>query len=150
MSEASLQQLTTFWIDSNLYGIDVQGVQEVTKSLPLTPVPLAPTSIAGLLNLRGQIATAIGLRQLFAMPPAADSAKESLVICRQDGCLIALVVDEIGDVIEVSPKDFEEAPQTMPESVRAYSRGVYKLEKNVLTLVDVGCVTEKFNPGKSV
>lgn len=138
-------QLITFWLNSNLYGVDVQSVQEVTQSMSLTIVPLAPKSIAGLLNLRGQIATAITLQNLFYSEEATHQASRNFVICRSDSNLVALVVDEIGDVIEVQQNDFEETPHTVPESIRNYAEGVYKLEDKVLTLVKLDKILEFIN-----
>jgi purine-binding chemotaxis protein CheW len=138
-------QLTTFRIDANMYGIDVQVVQEVTKGMVLTPVPLAPPAVAGLLNLRGQIATAISLRKLFQMPEQLSSADRNFIICRLDSLLMALVVDEIGDVIDVDAKNFEDTPETMPSAIKNFSRGVYKLDNDVLTLFDIEKIIDKIN-----
>src|SRR4051812_30814983 len=93
-------QYSTFYVADRLYGIEVTQVQEIAKPLPLTPIHLAPNYVSGLINLRGQIATAIGLRELFELPPDQEREKMS-VVCKCEGTLLSLLVDKIGDVIEV-------------------------------------------------
>lgn len=130
------RQFATFLVADRLYGIDVTEVQEIAKALPLTPVRLAPPHVAGLINLRGQIATAIGLRELFGLP--ADSPHEKMsVVCRCDGSLLSLLVDQIGDVMEMPDHDFEPAPETINERTRRFMRGVYKGSDSLLSVIDL-------------
>jgi purine-binding chemotaxis protein CheW len=130
-------QFSTFRVDGRLYGINVKLVQEITKAMPLTPVPLAPDYIKGLINLRGQIATAVGLRELFKLNNNQSVVSENNVVCKLDGLLLSLIVDEIGDVIEVSENDFEENPDTISQDVSQFMSGVYKLPNQLLSIVDI-------------
>jgi purine-binding chemotaxis protein CheW len=143
------RQLTTFYIGEDLYGIDVSWVQEVTGNLPIIPVPLAPPFVRGLINLRGQIATAIGLRQLFGLPSAAkhssDMQGEMSVVCRFEGNLVSLLVDSIGDVMEVSEESFEAPPKTVPIAVRRFLAGVYKTDTELLSLVEISRVSAEIS-----
>lgn len=135
------RQLTTFFIGKNLYGIDVSWVQEVTGPLQIVSVPLAPPFVSGLINLRGQIATAVGMKPLFGLTSADGARQESMsVICRFEGNLVALLVDSIGDVMEVSEDRFELAPMTVPPVVRRFLSGVYKVDAALLSVVDVAKV----------
>lgn len=143
MSQSS-QQFATFVVADRLYGIDVMKVQEILKEQPLTPVPLAPGFVQGLINLRGQIATAIGLRNFFKLPQG-DGGKKMNVVCLADGTLISLVVDDIGDVMEVSEQQFEDAPDTIPESIKNFMTGVYKTSGNLLSVLDISKIIKSLN-----
>lgn len=137
-------QYSTFYVAGRLYGIDVRRVQEVTKALPMTPVPLSQTFVLGLINLRGQISTAIGLRELFQI--TGDHPDETMnVVCRIEGVLVSLVVDEIGDVLELERKDFEEAPSTVSENLRRFMSGVYKMPNELLSVIDIDKVMTILN-----
>jgi purine-binding chemotaxis protein CheW len=148
-----VKQLTTFYIGKDLYGIEVSWVQEVTGNLPIVKVPLAPDHVRGLINLRGQIAAAIGLRQLFGLAEKPASSASDLegtlgqmsVVCKFDGNLVALLVDEIGDVMEVSSDIFEAPPKTVPSLVRRFLGGVYKTESALLSLIDVERVFDEIS-----
>lgn len=134
------KQLTTFYIGKDLYGIDVSWVQEVTGPLQIVSVPLAPKFVSGLINLRGQIATAVGMKALFGL--SCEMSTESMsVICRFEGNLVALLVDSIGDVMEISEESFEMAPMTVSPSVRRFLSGVYKIDDALLSVVDVAKVS---------
>ena len=130
------RQLSTFFVSGRMYGIDVSSVQEVTKAMSITPVPLAPNYIHGLINLRGQIATAIGLRELFALEQTS-SGELMNVVCRENGTLVSLLVDSIGDVVEVGQSDYEPTPETVSSHVGQYMQGVYKIPENLLSVLDV-------------
>ena len=138
------EQLTTFQIHGNVFGIEVMKVQEVTGRPAIVDVPLAPAFVRGLINLRGQIATALGLRELFGLrpqsagqPEAFDVAAQMSVVCRIDGNLVSLLVDSIGDVIEVKRSNFEPTPETIPLGVRKYVKGIYKTEDKLLSVLDL-------------
>ena len=129
-------QYCTFWVDTLYLGIDVHTVQEVMRTLEMTPVPLAPASVVGLINLRGRIVTAIDLRRRLALPPRPDGQEPMNVVMRLDDGAVSLVVDEIGDVIEVDRDSFERVPDTLHGEHRALIRGVYKLNNQLLLILD--------------
>ena len=138
---AEKSQFSTFYIDGLLYGIDVMKVQEITKALPMTRVPLAPNYVRGLINLRGQISTAIQLSELFELnvPVPEDQMN---VVCKISDILISFLVDKIGDVMELESKDFETTPDTVPENIRKYIVGIYKTQNNLLSVIDVDSIIE--------
>jgi purine-binding chemotaxis protein CheW len=141
----STQQVTTFSIDRELFGIEVQNVQEVTGDLNIVSVPLAPTFIKGLVNLRGQIATAINLKKLFSGSDDVENLPMS-VVCKLEGNLLSLMVDSIGDVLEVHSENFEEVPDTVALNLRKYIKGVYKLETEFLSILDIEAIMQELSP----
>lgn len=139
-------QFSTFFVSGRLYGIDVSYVQEVTKSLPITRVPLAPPFIHGLINLRGQIATAVSLRDLFELSSKTTDDQDFMnVVCRKDGLLISLLVDQIGDVIELNKSSFESTPDTVSPKVAKFMDGVYKIPGNLLSIIEVKKIVSVLN-----
>jgi purine-binding chemotaxis protein CheW len=143
------QQYATFHLGGNLYGIDVMQVQEVTPPLPMTPVRLAPVYVKGVINLRGEIATAIGLRELFGLDsvsgPEGQASVSSqtpsaqmMVVCRVEGMLLSLLVDRADEVVLVSQDLHEQAPDSLAPGIRKYLDGVYKTGNSILCAVGVG------------
>lgn len=138
------RQFSTFTIDGRLYGIDVMKVQEVTKPLQVTLMRTAPPFIKGLINLRGQIATAIGLRELFGLQ-AENSSEKMTVVCRVEDVLLSLLVDNIGDVIEVGDHQFESSPQTVPANIKAFMLGVYKTDDAIMSIVNLDSILSELD-----
>jgi purine-binding chemotaxis protein CheW len=138
------RQFSTFYLDRLLYGIDVMKVQEITKALPITRVPLAPAYIKGLINLRGQISTAIQLSDLFGLNEKIPEDQMN-VVCKISDVLVSFLVDQIGDVMELDSNQFEPAPDTMPDNVRQYIEGVYKIPGNLLSVIDVDRIVESIS-----
>jgi purine-binding chemotaxis protein CheW len=129
------KQYSTFFVGNLYFGVDVLDVQEVLKHQEMTPVPKANGVISGLINLRGQIVTAFDMRRrLNVTPRDSDKPPMNFVIRTEDGA-VSLLVDEIGDVIEVKGEDFELAPKTVSEAAREMIEGVYKLEDRLLLVL---------------
>jgi len=145
MSASGTEQLTTFKVGTELFGIEVMRTQEVTGKQTIMPVPLAPPFVKGLINLRGQIATALGLHELFSSD-AAPSAEPMSVVCKIDGNLVSLIVDAIGDVVEVERGLFEPAPSTLPHGVKRYIKGIYKMNGEFLSVVDLDAIAKELSP----
>ncbi len=129
-------QLATFTLDGHVYGVDVDRVQEVLRSQPRTRVPLAPREVAGLVNLRGQVLTAIDLRERLGLPQRDAGVEPMVVVIRVGGEPISLLVDTIGDVVDVEPQDFEPPPDTLLDGARNLVLGVYKLPGRLLLALD--------------
>lgn len=138
------RQFSTFYIADRLYGIEVTRVQEIVKPMEMTEVPLAPGHISGLINLRGQVATAIGVHQLFGSTDEADSGLMN-VVCNMESHLISLQVDKIGDVVEIEEQHFEPTPQTVPEKTRRFLDGVYKTGDKLLSVIDIDKIAKFLN-----
>ena len=129
------RQYCTFVVDGSLFGVDVKEVQEVIRYQPMTRVPLAHPVVSGLINLRGQIVTAIDLRRRLGLPERPEGTFPVNVVVRRDDNPVSLLVDEIDDVVEIEGDALEAPPQT----VRAYGReliaGVHQLEDRLLLVL---------------
>ena len=133
----SAAQLSTFSVNGHLFGVEVAVVQEVIRYQPMTRVPLAPAALAGLINLRGQVITAVDLRRRLGFPERAAGELAMDVIVRTSDGLVSLLVDRIGDVVEVAQEAFEEPPETLAGIARELIRGAYKLDHALPLLLDV-------------
>ena len=130
------RRICTFHVDSLLLGVDVERVQEVLHDEVVTPVPLAHPSIAGLLNLRGQIATAIDTRRRLGLAPRDPPGSTTNVVIRSGGEVLTLLVDREGDVVDVEDTFFEVVPETVSDTIRALVIGAYKIDGRLLLLLD--------------
>jgi purine-binding chemotaxis protein CheW len=128
-------QLCTFAVDDLLFGVDVTRVQEVLRFQEMTRVPLAPTMIHGLINLRGQIVMAIDLRERLGLDPRTDGELPMNVVIRGTEAPVSLLVDRIGDVIDVDEANLESPPSTMLPRHRQVIEAVYKLPKQLLLVL---------------
>ncbi len=129
-------QYCTFYLDGLLFGVDLKTVQEVVNRHDMTQVPLAPSVVSGLINLRGQIVTAIDLRCRLELQSRPQDANVMNVVVRSDDGAISLLVDEIGDVVEVEDSSFELPPETLRGNVRRMILGVHKLNSRLMHVLD--------------
>ena len=111
-------------------------VQEVIRAQAMTRVPLAPMAVTGLINLRGQIVTAIDLRRRLGLADRPVGVEAMNVVVRTDDGAVSLLVDEIGDVLEVTADAFEPPPETLDPTARGLIRGVYKLADRLLLVLE--------------
>jgi purine-binding chemotaxis protein CheW len=129
---AGERQFCTFVLDGYHFGIDVLRVQEIIQYQEMTRVPLAPPVVRGLINLRGQIVTAIDLRRRLGLSDSPAGQRPVNVVVSTDDGAVSLLVDEIGDVMTVSEAEFERPPETLRGKTRETIRGAYKLERRLL------------------
>jgi purine-binding chemotaxis protein CheW len=142
MEMAGGQQFCTFYLDGLFFGIAVEQVQEVLLHQEMTRVPLAPAVVRGLINLRGQIVTAVELRRRLELTERPSGQLPMNVVVRTEDGPLSLLVDEIGDVVEVEEETFERPPETLTGAVRGLIRGAYKLGDNLLLALDSARVVE--------
>jgi len=119
-----------------MYGVDVQSVQEVIRYQEMTDVPLAPDSVVGLINLRGQIVTAIDLRRRLGLANRPEGQLPMNVVVQSDDGAISLLVDQIGDVQEIDTDNFESLPETLQGIARTMILGAYKMKDHLLLILD--------------
>ena len=134
---AENRQFSTFFLGGLHFGIEVLKVQEVIRYQKMTQVPLAAAEVQGLINLRGQIVTAIDLRRRIGLPDRPDDSLPMNVVVRVDDGVVSLLVDEIGDVLEVEETQFEQAPETVTGKAKELINGVYKLDGHLLLVLDI-------------
>ena len=134
---SSNRQFCTFYLDKVLFGVELRGVQEVIQQVELTDVPLAPAVVGGLINLRGQIVTANDLRRRLELPERPDDIRPVNVVVRTRDGAVSLLVDEIGDVVEVEQDTFEGPPETLQGKIRMVILGVHKLDRQLMHLLDI-------------
>jgi purine-binding chemotaxis protein CheW len=132
---AQAQQFCTFFLAGHYFGVDVLNVQEVIRYQELTHVPLAPAVVRGLINLRGQIVTAIDLRRRLDLPERTDESEPVNVVLQTDEGAVSLLVDEIGDVLEISEDLFERPPEMLTGKIRDLIRGAYKLPHKLMLVL---------------
>ena len=133
----STVQYSTFHIGDLLFGIDVMRVQEVLRYQEMTKVPLAPDVVRGLINLRGQIVTAVDLRQRMNLQPLSDDKLPMNIVVRSAEGVVSLLVDEISDVLEVHKSAYENPPHNLPIEQRNLIEGLYKLDEQLLLVLDI-------------
>ena len=129
-------QFSTFFVADLFFGVDVLRVQEVLRFQQMTRVPRAPDVIEGLINLRGQIVTAIDLRRRLKLPPRDGNHLPTNMVVRTDESAVSLLVDEIGDVVDVDSSTYERPPENLDPGAREIIRGVYKLKDRLLLVLD--------------
>jgi len=132
------KQFCTFFLNNLFFGVEVLSVQEVIRYQQMTRVPMAPTTIEGLINLRGRIVTAIDLRRRLRFPEReGDTEPTNVVVHGDDGTAVSLLVDEIGDVLDVDESTFERPPENLAPAARDLINGVYKLKDKLLLHLDL-------------
>jgi len=127
---------STFYIDDFYFGILTTDVTELTKENEITSVPLAPSEVFGLINLRGRIVTAINMRQRLGMTNTPYSPKNITVFLEHKGELFGLLVDGVSDILELDESSFEAPPSNLPHSAKEMILGVYKLSDKLLFILD--------------
>ena len=149
---AEEQQYCTFFVDGYFFGLDLRKVQEIIRYQEMTRVPLAPPEVRGLINLRGQIVTAIDLRRRLELTDRpADQLPVNVVVQSEDGA-VSLLVDKIGDVLEVDEQVFVRPPETLRGTGRELICGAYKLSDRLLLILNIDKVVSvgsaKVPPGE--
>jgi purine-binding chemotaxis protein CheW len=142
-------QFSTFFVADLFFGVDVLNVQEVLRFQQMTPVPQAPGVIEGLINLRGQIVTAIDMRRRLGLPPRDGVKSPMNIVVRTTDGAVSLLVDEIGDVLDMDAATYERPPENLEPAARELIRGVYKLKGRLLLVLDAERTAELSANSKS-
>lgn len=137
-AEDSEQTFVTLTVADQLCGVPVLEVRDVLAEQAITRVPLAPPEIAGSLNLRGRIVTAIDLRRRLRLPPAPAGQPRMSVVTERGGELYALLVDQVAEVMTLRTSACERNPPTLPQTWAEFSTGIYRLERRLMVVLDVG------------
>ncbi len=131
------QQLVTFVVDGQNFGISALKVRDVLRRQPLTRVPLAPPEIAGAINLRGHIVTAIDMRSRLGTAPRGRDETTMCVVVEGADEWFCLIVDAVGDVITIADSAIEPTPASVPDEWATMMRGVHRMPNCLLLLLDI-------------
>jgi purine-binding chemotaxis protein CheW len=142
------RQYATFYVDGLFFAVDVLKVQEVLRGQEMTGIPLAPKEVRGLINLRGQIVTAIDMRCRLGLKPRTDGGNSMNIVVRFGDEAISLLVDEIGDVVEPDAAKLEVRPDNINPEIRDLIHGVYKLDRQLLLILDIGKTISSIGDGR--
>lgn len=135
-------QFCTFRLGTSTFGVEVERVQEIIRYQRMTSVPLAHAVVEGLINLRGQIVTALDLRRRLELPPRSDGEQPTNIVVRTRIGEFSLLVDRIGDVVDVDADTFEPPPETLTGVARDLIAGAYKLDGRLLLVLDTERVVQ--------
>lgn len=146
-ASAITREFLTIMIADQIFGIPILQVQDVLGPQKVTRVPLAPRAIAGSLNLRGRIVTAIDVRACLGMPPMEKTGKHEMsVVVEYSGELYSLMIDRVGDVLSLPARDFEKSPPTLDPQWRSVCSGIYRLKDSLLVVLDVPGLLDGLEP----
>ena len=134
------QVFVTLTVADQVCGVPVQAVRDVLGEQTITRIPLAPAEIAGSLNLRGRIVTAIDLRRRLGLPDAPPGSARMSVVAEQGSELYALLVDQVSEVLSLPADSFERNPPTLPPHWAAHSVGIHRLQDGLMVVLDVARV----------
>ncbi len=142
LGTAEHAEYITMTIAGQLFGIEVLQVQDVLGAQRITRIPLAPREVAGSLNLRGRIVTAIDVRLRLGLEPRPRDEKDMSIVVDHKGELYSLIIDSVGEVLRVSTRDFERNPATLDPIWRDISLGIYRLDDRLLVVLDIARLLE--------
>ena len=141
-SHETSRDYVTMTIADQVFGIPVLTVQDVLGPQRITRIPLSAPEVAGALNLRGRIVTAIDVRRRLGLPPrAADNPGMSVVVDHK-GELYSLIVDSVGEVMSLPSDAYERNPSTLDPRWREVSAGIYRLKGKLLVVLEVAHLLE--------
>jgi len=136
------QDFVTFYLADQLLGIPVLAVHDVLNPQKLTPIPLAPDWVAGVLNLRGRIVTGVDLRDRLGIAKKDDGVKSMSIVVEHNEEPYSLQIDRVGEVLSLEDTLFQKNPKTLDPAWRSVSKGIYQLDKNLLVILDVDKLLE--------
>ena len=141
-AQGATQGFVTVLIAGQLFGLKLERVRDVFVPRGLSRVPLAPPEVAGLLNLRGRIVTAIDLRRRLGLPPRGDGAAPVAVGIEERGELYGLIVDKVGDVLRLAPGTYDANPVNLDARWARVCAGVHRLDQGLMVVLDVDKVLD--------
>ncbi len=135
----AIQQICTFYLNDIYFGIEIESVREIIRQQSLTRIPLAPTDICGLMNLRGQVIPVVDLACRLGLRAASCGMGEQTVynaIVDANDDVVSFIVDDIGDVLQCQSDTFEPPPAHLNADIRFFLKGAYKLERGFLPILN--------------
>jgi purine-binding chemotaxis protein CheW len=142
-------RLATFYLGEQLLGVDIRLVQEINRLTDITPVPLAPDFVRGVVNLRGEVVTVLDLRAVLGLEPSVTAGQGRNVVLEYAGEKTGLLVDRVADVVTTTAGEIEPAPANVHGADGRFFQGVVKLEHELLVLLDVQAVLDNQGWGET-
>lgn len=139
---SNAKEFVTVQLAGQCLGIPVLAVHDVLKAQTITRIPKAPPSVAGVLNLRGRIVTAVDLRIHLGFEEREEEAETMSIVVEHNGDPFSLLIDSVGEVLALPDEQFEKTPVTLDERLRAVSSGIYRLEEGLMVVLDVARLLE--------
>ena len=130
-------EFVTAWIADQLFGLPITRVHDVFEAERITHVPLAPSEIAGVLNLRGRVVTALDMRRRLGLPPREGHNKQMAIGIDHAGEAYGLLVDSMGEVLKLNAAALDAVPINLNKDWAEISAGVYRLEDRIMIVLDV-------------
>ena len=143
-SRAKISQYVTVHVSGQYFGLPVLVVNDVIKAVPMTRIPLAPKVVAGAMNLRGRIVTALDLKVRLGISGEEESKGAYNVVVEHNNDLYSVMVERIGEVLSLGEEDFEKNPVNLESPIKEMSAGVYKLQDRLMVVLDMARLIENF------
>lgn len=142
-------QYITMKIDRQIFGVSVYMVRDVMASPEINSIPLASKEVAGALNLRGRIVTAIDMRVVLGHGPRDPKKKNMSIVIEHKDELYSLLVDSVGEVLKLKKSSIEPTPENLDNRWREISGGVYKMEDKLIVILDINKLFEVMSYNES-
>ena len=140
-------QLITFYVDELFLGVDINQVKEINRHVDVTPTPHAPEYVRGVVNLRGEVVTVVDLRCVLRLPAVEVTRQNRNVVVNSDTEAVGLLVDRVAEVVTAVCEDIELSPSNMGGIEGSFFKGVYRLDSELLVILDVDKVLDASNDG---
>jgi purine-binding chemotaxis protein CheW len=137
-----MTDFVTFYVGGHYFGISVADVLELNRNMDITPVPKSPKIIRGVTNLRGQLVAAIDMHERLKLETTASKQESLSIILQCDGYLIAILVDDVGEILSLEAENFEPPPTNFSKAAKALIIGVYKLPEKLLLILNAKLIDE--------
>jgi purine-binding chemotaxis protein CheW len=138
------RQLASFYVGDHLLGLDIYHVQEINRQFDITSVPHAPDYVRGVLNLRGEVVTAIDLRRILGLQSVPISAATRNLIVHHRGELVGVLVDRIADILSIPRDGVLPPPSNVIDVDNRFIEGVYTLDNDIVVILDVDEVLDGY------
>lgn len=132
----------TVFAGEQMFGLAIEGVHDVFIAQKMTPVPKAPPEVAGLLNLRGRVVTAVSLRSRLGLPPRSSEGGSMVVGIERQGESYGLLVDSVGEVVSIASTTLEPLPINFDRSWASAARGIHRLESALMVVLDIDSILD--------
>lgn len=133
-----IDKVLSFYVDNNLFGIDIKLIKEINRHVEYTPIPDAREQIIGLLNMRGQVVTLFDFSKLIGIKKQVGNSNTCIILKsnNNESNHVGFIIDKPGDVIDIIKKDCEIPPANMSNFEGEYIHNIVKLKDNLLTIIN--------------